>query len=249
MPPPRTPPDERVALELWRVSKRFVAGVPGCCAEVRALDTVSWRVRAGEVAVVEGGMGAGKTTLLLCAAGLLRVDGGAVRARRGNVSDPVRYVARLPAALGEERVRGGFPTTIEALRRGVRATRTLDEMDEICGLSGRIREAHAVGAAQGVPSSRIAYAVTSRPSVLLLDLGDADPGAMGRLLGGVVEQLRVDGATVILATRQARELGLDATSVLTLRCGRVERARHAASPRRRAPVLRCRKKPLGDGRR
>jgi energy-coupling factor transporter ATP-binding protein EcfA2 len=93
MRPPSTLPDERVVLELSGVSKRFVAGVPGCCAEVRALDAVDWRVRAGEVAVVEGGPGAGKTTLLLCVAGLLRLDGGRVRLRAGAAPASIGYVA------------------------------------------------------------------------------------------------------------------------------------------------------------
>jgi ABC-type taurine transport system ATPase subunit len=66
------------ALELRTVSKRFVAGIPGCLGTVHALREVSLGLRPGEAIGVIGGAGAGKSTLLLCAAGLLAPDTGEV---------------------------------------------------------------------------------------------------------------------------------------------------------------------------
>lgn len=248
MPPRPTPPDERVVLELFRVSKRFAAGVPGCCAEVRALDAVSWRVRSGELAVVEGGAGSGKTTLLLCASGLLRLDGGSVRVREGPLGESVRYVARRTVP-GDGGVRHERRSRLKARRRSRRPTNLLDEMEALGGVSTRIREARAVMATHVTPLSRIAYAVTQRPSVLLLDLEDGEAGALRGGLVSVVERLTADGVAVVVATRQASDLHLDAANVLTLRCGSVERARHATSRRKRDSGSCYRRKRLGDARR
>jgi energy-coupling factor transporter ATP-binding protein EcfA2 len=66
------------SLELRSVSKRFVAGTRSCSASVTALRRASVEIRPGEVLIVAGPIGAGKTTLLLCAAGLLRCDGGEI---------------------------------------------------------------------------------------------------------------------------------------------------------------------------
>lgn len=57
------------------VSKRYWQGLH----EIVVLDTVSLRVRAGEMVVIWGQRGAGKTTLARIAAGLERPDGGVVR--------------------------------------------------------------------------------------------------------------------------------------------------------------------------
>lgn len=65
-------------LIVHRVTKQFVAGVPGCSAAIRALHRASLVVHPREVVAVVGPPGSGKSTLLLCAAGLLRPDSGAV---------------------------------------------------------------------------------------------------------------------------------------------------------------------------
>ncbi len=69
----------RNALEIGRVSKRFVAGCGSCLASAHALVDVSVWVAPGESVAVAGASGAGKTTLLLCAAGLLTPDAGTVK--------------------------------------------------------------------------------------------------------------------------------------------------------------------------
>ena len=76
------------ALELESLAKSFHAGFPGCVASARVLECVNLRLSAGEVVGVAGAPGAGKTTLLLCAAGLLRPDGGRVRWFGGDAARP-----------------------------------------------------------------------------------------------------------------------------------------------------------------
>jgi ABC-2 type transport system ATP-binding protein len=91
------------ALLLAGVSKYFTAGVPGCCASVRALQGVDLRVERGEIISLHGPPGAGKTTLLLCAAKLLRPDTGVVKwfgapdsPNSGSASGEAQYVAPQP---------------------------------------------------------------------------------------------------------------------------------------------------------
>jgi ABC-type nitrate/sulfonate/bicarbonate transport system ATPase subunit len=69
----------RVALEVARLSKRFVAGTGSCLANAQAIADVDLVVSAGESVAVVGPSGCGKTTLLLCAAGLLAPDAGGLR--------------------------------------------------------------------------------------------------------------------------------------------------------------------------
>jgi ABC-type Mn2+/Zn2+ transport system ATPase subunit len=68
-----------IALECRNLHKRFVTGVAGCSATSHVLRGVDLTLRAGDCAAVVGPPAAGKSTLLLCAAGLLRPDGGEVR--------------------------------------------------------------------------------------------------------------------------------------------------------------------------
>src|SRR5215831_3204334 len=68
----------RTALEVSRVSKRFVAGCGSCLATAQAIGDIDLAVSAGESVAVVGPSGSGKTTLLLCAAGLLTPDAGVI---------------------------------------------------------------------------------------------------------------------------------------------------------------------------
>ena len=67
------------ALIAERLTKRYVAGIPGCRAAVSALSGLSLEVASGELVALVGAAGSGKSTLLLCAAGLLRPDSGSLR--------------------------------------------------------------------------------------------------------------------------------------------------------------------------
>lgn len=68
-----------IALECLGLQKRFAVGAGRCGASAQVLRGVDLTVPAGECLAVVGVRGAGKSTLLLCAAGLLRPEGGEVR--------------------------------------------------------------------------------------------------------------------------------------------------------------------------
>src|SRR5436305_2908245 len=65
-------------LNVRGLAKTYQAGLRGCSASARALDSVHFRIDRAEVVAIVGGPSAGKTTLLLCAAGLLAPDEGSV---------------------------------------------------------------------------------------------------------------------------------------------------------------------------
>ena len=65
-----------IVFECRNLHKRFIVGAGSCSASAHVLRGVDLVLRAGECAAVVGPRGAGKSTLLLCAAGLLRPDGG-----------------------------------------------------------------------------------------------------------------------------------------------------------------------------
>ena len=68
----------RIALDITRLSKRFVAGCGSCLASSQAIADVDLGVAEGESVAVVGPSGSGKTTLLLCAAGLMTPDAGVI---------------------------------------------------------------------------------------------------------------------------------------------------------------------------
>ena len=104
------------ALEMRGVTRAWRAGAAGCSVAVRALRGVDLAVYAGEVVALVGGAGAGKTTLLLCAAGLVRPEGGCVA---GSAAGRASYVG------------GGdpwMPRALDAIDRGARVL-LLDVLD------------------------------------------------------------------------------------------------------------------------
>jgi ABC-type sulfate/molybdate transport systems ATPase subunit len=68
-------------LVLHRITRVLAAGVSGCEARVRVLDGASLRVGPREIVALAGASACERTLVLLCAAGLARVDAGAVIAR------------------------------------------------------------------------------------------------------------------------------------------------------------------------
>lgn len=197
---------EELPLELRGLSKGY--GV------VRAVDGVSFEVRAGEIYGLLGPNGAGKTTTLSMVCGLLRPDAGEVRVfGRGFWVDPqgargVMGVVPQEVALYEElsgrenlefwgRV-GGLGGREARLRAG--------EVLEALGLverAGDVVKRYSGGMKRRV---NLGCALMHRPRLLLLDEPTVgiDPQARVRILE-VVRGLAREGVAVLYTTHYLEE--------------------------------------------
>jgi ABC-type multidrug transport system ATPase subunit len=73
--------ERTVVLSLRSVSVSYRAGVSGCGARARVLNTIELDITDGEIVGVIGAKRSGKTTLLQCAGGMLEPDDGVVELR------------------------------------------------------------------------------------------------------------------------------------------------------------------------
>ena len=152
-------------LEIRALTKRLYAGVSGCTATVLALTNVWLRLDAGERVAVCGPRGAGKSVLLLCAAGLLRPDGGRVR-----VEGAAAFVGAEPPSLGGLTVH----ELLEWRRRSLLAAGGDVPMTALAALCLTGCEALATVrvrllAPEAARRVAVARALVSRPSVLVVD--------------------------------------------------------------------------------
>lgn len=202
-------------LSLHGVWKTFRAGVPGCCATVRALRGVSFSVVAGEVVALTGGAGAGKTTLLLCAAAIVRPDHGRVswQGRNAGRFDASRaaLVPSSPVFRASLTVGDVFalyaPATPANTKRdtAARLLRLLDLWD--------LREERV--ALLGNPLRRrlaLACVLAAEPAVLLVDASDEETAASSdHLLLSAAAAHSGRGSATVVAERERSGVAAFAT--------------------------------------
>lgn len=203
-------------LEARELTRRF--------GGVVAVDRVSVRVGAGELAAVIGPNGAGKSTLFHLISGHLRPDAGHVVLRDGDVSGlPPDRRARLGMALAFQAVRlfrgmsvlenvmvGAHAWTrhgfVDAFLRLPRQRAEEDAIREeatrclqLVGLaseSASLAESLPLGVQRAV---QVARALCARPSVLLLDEPASGlRGAERERLAELLERLRDQGLSMLL---------------------------------------------------
>jgi ABC-type multidrug transport system ATPase subunit len=186
----------RPMLRMRGVRKSFHSGVAGCFGAARALYHVDLDVCAGEIVAIVGRAGAGKTTLLLCAAGLLRPDGGVVE-RTG----PVSYVPDVMPSYAWMTVTD--TVALIARRHGPDA---IAAALAATGLSDDAGTPLGVLSCDAMARLRVACLLVTRPRLALLDAA-VPPAA--RLLADA-------GVTLVFAAREHRGL---ATRVVDLSDG------------------------------
>ena len=217
---------------------RDVAGVRLSMSAVRkaydgaaALDDVSLELAAGEVTCLLGPSGCGKSTLLRIAAGVERLDRGAVRvdgrvvAGEGvHVPPEARHVglvfqdfALFPHLTVAENV--AFGLTGAPAARAERAGGLLDRV----GLRGHAeRYPHQLS---GGEQQRVALAraLAPRPRILLMD--EPFSGLDNRLRDAVrddtLDILKEEGAAVLLVTHEPDEAMRMADGIALMREGRI----------------------------
>ncbi len=212
-------------LELRGIEKSF----PG----VRALKSVSFSCRAGEVHALMGENGAGKSTLVRIIAGIWQPDAGEVLVREtpvrianprvgsdlgiAMVHQDTRLVPDLDVArniwLGRE-PGGAVAIDLAKMRRDSlallnRLGMAIDVTQPVSSLS--VSERQIV---------EIARALTSKPAVLILDepTSALDAGEIERLFD-IVRNLRDDGTSVIFISHRLPEVFAIADRITVLKDG------------------------------
>jgi putative ABC transport system ATP-binding protein len=218
-------------LELDRARRYYES--PG--GAIHAVDDVSMSVGTGELVAIFGPSGSGKSTLLLLAAGLLRVDAGAVRfqgsdlaklskrellayrrTKLGFVFQGFNLVAGLTA---EENV--AMPLLLRGVDHRHARTRALAALGEV-GLQRRAE--HTPGKLSGGEQQRVAIAraLVGEPRLVLADepTGNLDTETGDTVLDLLSALPRARGAATVLVTHDERVAGYT-DRVLTMRDGRL----------------------------
>ena len=212
------------AVRFDNVSKVY----PSARGPLRALDGVSFDIRAGEFFGLLGPNGAGKTTLISVLAGLARATGGQVTVMGHDV---VKDYAAARLALGivpQELVFDPFFSVRETLRIqsgyfGVRRNGPwIDELLEGLGLSDKAG-ANMRQLSGGMKRRvLVAQALVHRPPVIVLDEPTAGVDVeLRQTLWQFVARLNKQGHTVLLTTHYLEEAEALCNRIAMLKQGRL----------------------------
>lgn len=204
-------------VELTDVRKAF--------GPTRALDGLSFAAEQGKITAVLGPNGAGKTTAMAICEGLESADAGTVRVLG---LDPASDGAHLRPRVGVMIQDGGLPVMArseELLRHVARLyarPREVDELISTLGLSAFART--SVRRLSGGQRQRLALAIAlvGRPDLVFLDEPSAGMDPQTRLaVWEMIEQLRIDGVSVLLTTHLMDEAARLADQVVIIDHGAV----------------------------
>jgi ABC-2 type transport system ATP-binding protein len=173
-----------------------------------AVDEISLEVTRGEIFGLLGPNGAGKTTTLECLEGLRQPDGGTLHILD---VDPHRDPRKLRGLIGVQLQTSGLPGTM-----------TVEEALKIFSAYHRVQPRFELLARMGLEEKRktqyhqlstgqqrrlaLALAINHNPQVIILDEPTAglDVGSRAEL-HGMMQELKSEGTTLILATHDMAE--------------------------------------------
>ena len=192
-----------------------------------ALAGVDLSLDQGEVVVVVGANGAGKTSLLRACAGLLPVTSGQASVLGVDLTTDHTSVRRYVGLLGHAAPLYDDLSAAENVQFAVKAlglpASSAERALERLGLTGRLRTTPA-GRLSAGQRRRVALAalLARRPALWLLDEPHAGLDATSRtLLGQLITEAVVDGASVLLSSHEP-ELSIPlADRVVSMGGGRV----------------------------
>jgi len=215
-------------IELSHVSKTYA---PTFGRPARALDDVSLRVAAGEVAGLSGPAGAGKSALIALVlghgkptSGSVRVDG--IEPRRFVEREGIAYLPQPCSLPGRWRVADALARL--AILSGVRAADTRGRIDSTLRELG-LTDERRTRIKSLPPDARVrfglAQALLADRRVIVLDEPlDGLGGESQELFRDLIVRLRAFDRAILVASRDAAELQRITDRVTTLDRGRVRRA-------------------------
>jgi ABC-2 type transport system ATP-binding protein len=195
-------------------------------ADRPAVDGISFAANPGSLLAVLGPNGAGKTTTVETIEGYRSPGSGTVRVLG---CDPVTDARSLAPRIGLMLQRNGvYPSMNAAQMLRLFAAyyedraRNADEVLDLVGLRSVARTPWRRLSGGEQQRLSLGMAIIGRPEVLFLDEPTAgmDPSAR-QTLWGVIEQLRSEGATMLLTTHQLDEAERLADQVVILDHGQV----------------------------
>jgi heme exporter protein A len=192
---PVAPDPAAAGIEAVDVSKRYGARW--------ALTRVTFRLSAGETAMLAGRNGSGKSTLLRVLATAIRPDLGAARVGGLDTVADRDALRRRVALLDHRSHLYDALTALEnltVLARFLGAGDPMAALEEV-GLADRARDPVAGFSAGMRKRLSLARVLMKAPAVALLDepYGELDPPGF-RLVDGVLDRLHRRGATIVMST-------------------------------------------------
>jgi ABC-2 type transport system ATP-binding protein len=206
-----------------------VSGLSKSFGSFRALQDVSFMVRAGEALVILGENGAGKTTTLRCLAGVLVPSDGEVRVGGVSVTADPEAVRGQVGLLSEhpglyERMTA--PDYLDFFGR-IQGLNDVERSERISALLARFglnRQDVWLGSFSKGMRQKVALirATLHRPRVLLLDepTSSMDP-AGARLAWQYIAELKESGLAVVICTHNLRETARVADRLAIMAHGKI----------------------------
>ena len=201
---------------------------------VRAVDGLSFRVRAGEFVAVMGESGSGKSTLLSILGGLLSPDQGSLitdgldvyrlsRDQRANFRrEFLGFVFQSFHLLPYLTVMENVMLPLATARLGRRKSRALARSAlERVGLEAKADRLPDRISGGEQERTALARAIVTRPPILLADepTGNLDSKTTGRVME-MIKELNQEGMTVVMVTHSAA-CAKAAGRILTMSDGRI----------------------------
>ncbi len=188
-----------------------VQGLWAGYGRLTALEDVTFRVARQDILGVIGPNGSGKSTLMKAVLGLVKPWQGGIKVLGHSGSHQRRQVGYVPQV---EQVDWDFPVTVGDValmgryaRRGLLRRTTREDRDAADGALQRVGmfpfKQRLIGELSGGQRRRVllAQALANSPSLLLMDepMAGLDATAQHQLLD-IIEELRSEGATIVLST-------------------------------------------------
>jgi ABC-2 type transport system ATP-binding protein len=189
-----------------------------------AVDDLSLNAQRGEIFGLLGPNGAGKTSTLECLEGIRKPDGGTLEILG---VDPARQPHKLRDLIGVQLQLAGLPASMQ-VREAMRffcAYHHVAPRDDLLARLGLQDKLHTQYHELSVGQQRrlaLALAMAHRPQVVFLDEPTAGLDVESRAeLHAMMQELRTEGTTILLATHDMAEAEKMADRVSILLRGRV----------------------------